>query len=268
MTRTWILAVAMLALPRLAQAQAATVSFIEGSAQRIPQGGGAGPGSGPGSRSADGGAPPIMLAVGQALSVGDTIQTSVGTHVKLALPDGSVLVVAPESELVLDEVRFADGKREAFSLKLLVGKVFAKVAKAVGGSDARFQVSTQRAVAGVRGTIFRVDAIPAPGERTRQARSFPQATTNDLSRTLVRVREGKVGVEAEVRKRKGKPAVRPTGPRREVAGPKEVDVEEWEKRFVELQANQQVEVGPSGLRQTRFNPTKKDAFDRFVDEHP
>ncbi len=43
------------------------------------------------------------------------------------------------------------------SARLLVGNVWANVARAVGG-EARFEVKTENAVAGVRGTTFRVDA--------------------------------------------------------------------------------------------------------------
>jgi hypothetical protein len=88
-----------------------------------------------------------------------------------------------------------------------------------------------------------------------------------IDRTIVKVTEGKVGVNAEIKKKSGagtKPP--PSTPRHEVAGPQEISEEEWEKKFTELQANQQVVVGTSSFQQSTFNPTKKDAFDHFVDK--
>ena len=71
--------------------------------------------------------------------------------------------------------------------------------------EQKFEVETENAVAGVRGTTFRVDA-------------------NDDKSVLVRVYDGSVAV--------GKGAAQagsPGGERREVAGPQEVTREQWEK---------------------------------------
>jgi hypothetical protein len=196
--------------------------------------------------------------VGSEVQLGDRVQVAPDSYLKLTLTDGSVLALGPGSVLEITEAQFAGQERQTFSAKLWVGQFWAKVAKALAGSDAKFQVSTDRAVAGVRGTIFRVDAVMA-AERSHQARSAPPA----LERTVVKVVEGKVGVEAQVKKKKAKS---PPGPRHEVAGPQEVTLEEWEKKFTELQANQQVVIGTSSFDQGSFNPKQKDAFDRFADQ--
>jgi ferric-dicitrate binding protein FerR (iron transport regulator) len=80
------------------------------------------------------------------------------------------------------------------------------VAKAVGG-DARFQVQTENAVAGVRGTTFRVDAA------------------HDRS-VVVRVYSGTVAVAGGGVPR---PEHQPGEPRHQVEGPQEVTREEWER---------------------------------------
>ncbi|HMK71752.1 MAG TPA: hypothetical protein VK454_00355, partial [Myxococcaceae bacterium] len=132
-----------------------------------------------------------------------------------------------------------------------------QVKKVVAGSTSRFEVKAGRAVAGVRGTIFRLDATPlVAGSRPPKIRE-----------TLVRVLEGKVGVDAQVKKPAGK-AEPPPGPRHEVPGPQEITADEWEKRFVELQAKQQVAIGDTYFRTGTFDPKKKDALDRFLDKHP
>ena len=91
---------------------------------------------------------------------------------------------------MLEKAEFAAQDRSHVSLTLVVGSVWAKVKKVLAGSDATFEVSAARAVAGVRGTIFRVDATPLiAGTRPPKIRE-----------TVVRVAEGKVGVNAQVKK--------------------------------------------------------------------
>jgi hypothetical protein len=236
------LLLALLVVPVWAQASVGKVSTLQGSAERVPKSG---------ERAA--------LAVGSDIELGDTLEVGASGSLKLTLNEGSVLALGPGSVFEIEEAQFAGQERQAFSAKLWVGKFWAKVTKALAGSDAKFQVTTERAVAGVRGTIFRVDAVAAV-DKTRQGRT-PHPS---VDRTVVKVVEGKVGVEAQIRKRKA--PVKPQGPRHEVAGPQEISAEEWEKKFAELQANQQVVVGESSFQQGSFNAKEKDAFDRFVDK--
>ena len=230
------LLLALLGGPALGAVGTATV--VEGPAFRTPRGGAEGP-----------------LAPGTAVELEDTLRTGPGGGVKLTLGDQSILVLGPDSELVLEKAEFAAQERSHVSLKLLVGSVWAQVKKVLAGSDATFEVSAARAVAGVRGTIFRVDATPLiAGTRPPKIRE-----------TVVRVAEGKVGVNAQV-KRTTKPPP-PTGPRKEVPGPSEVTAEEWEKRFVELQAGRQVRITDTQFQSGKAS-TKKDALDKFLERHP
>jgi hypothetical protein len=234
------LALGVLLVAAEAVAAVGQVSALEGAAVRIPKGGAE-----------------LPLATSASLELEDTVRTASGSFLKLVLTDGTALALGPESELVLEVAEFAGQERSAFSARLVLGQFWAKVKKAAAGSTSHFEVKGGRAVAGVRGTIFRMDATPlVAGSRPPKIRE-----------TLVRVLEGKVGVDAEVRKSKGKPAPAP-GPRHEVPGPEEVTAEEWEKRFVELQARQQVSIGDTYFRTGTFDPKKKDALDRFLDKHP
>ena len=215
-----------------------TATVVEGPAFRTPKGGSEGP-----------------LNQGAAVELEDTLRTGTGANVKLTLSDQSVLVLGADSELVLEKAEFAGQDRSHVSLTLVVGSVWAKVKKVLAGSDATFEVSAARAVAGVRGTIFRVDATPLiAGTRPPKIRE-----------TVVRVAEGKVGVNAQVKKAAAKPPA--TGPRHEVPGPGEVTAEEWEKRFVELQAGRQVRITDTQF-QTGKATQQKDAIDRFLQKHP
>ena len=215
-----------------------TATVVEGPAFRTPKRGSEGP-----------------LYQGAAVELEDTLRTGTGANVKLTLSDQSVLVLGADSELVLEKAEFAGQDRSHVSLTLVVGSVWAKVKKVLAGSDATFEVSAARAVAGVRGTIFRVDATPLiAGTRPPKIRE-----------TVVRVAEGKVGVNAQVKKAAAKPPA--TGPRHEVPGPGEVTAEEWEKRFVELQAGRQVRITDTQF-QTGKATQQNDAIDKFLQKHP
>src|SRR5262249_30120588 len=120
-----------------------TATVVEGPAFRTPKGGAEQP-----------------LAQGAEVELEDTLRTGAGGGVKLTLTDQSVVVLGPDSELAIERAEFAAQERSKISLKLLVGGVWAKVKKLIAGSDSNFEVSAARAVAGVRGTIFRVDATP------------------------------------------------------------------------------------------------------------
>jgi len=234
--RTALLVALVSACSALAVVGSATV--VEGPAFRTPKGGAEQP-----------------LQQGAEVELDDTLRTGPAGNVKLTLTDQSVVVLGPDSELVVERAEFEAQERSRVSLKLLVGGVWAKVKKAIAGSDSTFEVSAARAVAGVRGTIFRVDATPLiAGTRPPKIRE-----------TVVRVAEGRVAVNAQVKKSAAKPP--PEGPRVEVPGPTEVTAEEWERRFVELQAGRQVRITDTQF-QTGKATQQKDAIDRFLQKHP
>jgi hypothetical protein len=133
------------ALP--AFAEVGRVAQLEGEATRTAQGGTA-----------------QALAEGSPIEVGDTLEVKPGGNLALRLTDESTLVLAGGSRLQIDEARFSGLNRDSFSARLLLGTVWAKVKKAVAGSPARFDIVTERAVAGVRGTTFQVELT---GEETR-----------------------------------------------------------------------------------------------------
>jgi len=94
-------------------------------------------------------------SAGAEVRTGDTLRTGAAGRLKVVLADGSVLVVSERSELVIDEhvYRPADGSLSSV-LELLGGKVRAVVNEYYGASNAKFEIQTDTAVAGVRGTDF------------------------------------------------------------------------------------------------------------------
>ena len=231
-----LIAAGLLLTTTQALGSVAQVALLQGSAHRSPIGGS-----------------PVALRAGGAVELGDTLEVSSPGNLKLLLSDSSVLMLAGGSKLYIDQAEFENQERKSFSAKLLIGSLWAKVTKVLAGSNAKFEVTTDRAVAGVRGTIFRVDALKSI-----------KGVKPKAGQTIVGVTEGKVGVEAQIKKPrpKGGPSAEP---RVEVAGPKEVSKEEWEKKFVELQANQQVTVGEELWTEAVLSPSaKKDGFAKFI----
>lgn len=109
--------------------------------------------------SADGKAEPAFARVkrGQELVPGSVVKTGEGSRAEITFADGSVVRIGPAAELRLDGAAF-DGKSKEVKVDatLVAGQAWAKVSKLVG-DESKFQVKTQNAVAGVRGTVFRVN---------------------------------------------------------------------------------------------------------------
>jgi hypothetical protein len=105
--------------------------------------------------SADG--PWKRLKKKRKVPVGNFVRTGESARAELKFADGSVVRLGPSSMLHVTASGF-DGKSKtvAVNAEVVGGKVWANVSKLVG-SDAKFQVKTQNAVAGVRGTVFRVN---------------------------------------------------------------------------------------------------------------
>jgi len=87
--------------------------------------------------------------LGQALHPGDSVRTGKDSRAELGFGDGTTVRLGENSRFYIES---ADSSR---IFKLSWGRFFAKVSKLTAKST--FQVETPTAVAGVRGTVFRVD---------------------------------------------------------------------------------------------------------------
>lgn len=236
MKKALILALSLLA--PAAWAEVGKIAALDGDATRTPEGGGAQP-----------------LSVGAAIELHDVISVGEG-HLKFELNDGSVIMLAPHSVLEIREAEFAGQERRSFSGFLKAGALWTKVKKALGGE--KFEVSTERAVAGVRGTIFRIDAD-----------ALVKAASVDKRASIVRVIEGAVQVQAKkLVMGQVKPRATGSGERHEVAGPEEISRDKYEEVLVMLMANQQVVVGADIYEQGKISEAaKKDAFSKWINAH-
>ena len=234
------------AAPPPGPAAPGTVTFVSGEATRV----------------AGGTAEP--LALGSVVEVGDTVETRKRTRLEITLRDQSVLRVGPRSRLRLSAAIFGrslDDRRVA--ARLLVGEVWAKVAKAAGG-DAKFEVQTANAVAVVRGTTFRVDART---DRSVVVKVYAGAVAVAGSGPIPRPAHRAPGEAPE-------PGEAPAGPgtaagaggkrRVQVAGPAEVSREQWERL---VGAMMEIRVGADGRpgEPTAFalSPARADDFEAW-----
>lgn len=235
---------ALLLVPGLALAQIGKVSSLDGSATRSP------------CTDANGEQCPagIALKVGDSVNVKDRIDVPAGSSVRVLMTDESIIKIAGKegARFYFKEAVYAPqtNERQGFFGTLSFGSVWANVKKAVAGSDQKFKVSAGSAVAGVRGTIFRIDASIIPqatkGPNKVKVKSVKMdSKPKTVTRTVVMVQHGLVGVDAQFQKVATTQTPK-KGDRKQVAGPTEVSKAEWEKKFAELQKGMSVTVGDDG----------------------
>ncbi len=182
-------------------------------------------------------------APGRALKKGDKLtddnEILVGdrSQVEIRYPDGSVMRLAQKSRFLMSEVKY-DPKTETknITVGLSVGRLWAKVRKLT--ADSSVQVKTANAVAGVRGTVYRVNV-------------------EEDNSAMVKVYDGSVYV-ANPPRDPSQAADMSKAPH-EVSGPHavpppyhEVTMEEWTEI---VKAMQQITISPQGI------PSKPQDFD-------
>ncbi|MBL0694062.1 FecR domain-containing protein [Comamonas sp. JC664] len=111
------------------------------------------------SGAVDAGATEAQLSartVGDSLYPGELLRTGANAQAELALADGSVLRVVADSLVKVGTIELTASLQRKVQLELLRGTV--ETDAAPGGVGSIFEVRTRGAVAGVRGTKFRVSA--------------------------------------------------------------------------------------------------------------
>lgn len=187
-----------------------------------------------------------VLKKGDLLKREHEIRVSEKSRVEIRFPDGTVMRLAEKTILKMNEVMYnkqTEGKN--VNVNLSVGKLWAKVKKFTT-PDSSVVVETSNAVAGVRGTVYRVNV-----EEDKSA--------------VVKVYDGSVYVASPPKESGGKPPTQVTKPT-EVPGPHEVPppyhqvtMEEW--TYI-VNAMQQISISSQGSasKPQDFDP-KADADD-------
>jgi len=178
---------------------------------------------------------------GQEVKVGEK------SRIELKYPDGTVMRFAERSTIKIDDITY-DGKTQSKKVKVDLGggKLWANVKKLVT-SDSKVEVKTVNAVAGVRGTVYRVNV-------------------DEDNSALVKVYDGSVavtGVPKEAAKSSGQfsAPVPVAGPQQVPPPYHEVSMEEW---TVIVKSMQQVTVSPQGVASKPQDFTPQQDMDDWV----
>ncbi|HMC62804.1 MAG TPA: FecR family protein, partial [Candidatus Solibacter sp.] len=106
------------------------------------------------------GSAPFLLTPGYILNPGDRIDTRGGGRVVVDLSDGSMVVVSPESVVILKDFRTASSLRELF--EITVGLVRVKI-NHFAGKPNPYRMNSPTASIAVRGTEFSIE-VDAQGD--------------------------------------------------------------------------------------------------------
>jgi hypothetical protein len=179
--------------------------------------------------------------------IGQEVKVGAKSRIELKYPDGTVMRFAERSTIKIDDITY-DAKTQSKKVKVDLGggKLWAKVKKLVT-ADSKVEVKTVNAVAGVRGTVYRVNV-------------------EEDNSAMVKVYDGTVAV-AGVPKEAPRPSGQFTAPV-PVAGPTqvpppyhEVSMEEW---TVIVKAMQQITISPQGVASKPQDFTPQDDMDDWV----
>ena len=103
--------------------------------------------------SSGNGAPAFALAPGYELGPGDRVDTRGGGQIVIELTDGSMIVVQPESVIVIKDFRAAVSLRELF--EIMLGSVRVKINHFAGRPNP-YRINSPTASIAVRGTDFNI----------------------------------------------------------------------------------------------------------------
>jgi len=181
------------------------------------------------------------IAKNQEVRVGEK------SRVELKFPDGTVMRFAEGSVVRMEDLTYdSKTKDKKVKVDMAGGKLWANVKKLVT-SDSKVEVKTVNAVAGVRGTVYRVNV------------------DNDNS-AMVKVYDGSVYVDGKQQATSQQQA--PTGPPVQVPGPHavpppyhEVTMEEW---HVIVKSFQQITISPQGVASKPEDFDAKQDMDDWV----
>jgi hypothetical protein len=189
------------------------------------------------------------LTVGGHLADGDQIKTGPASRIELVLPDDSKLRFADNTRFKIKKLDVCPGEQKRdVKIDVVLGKTWANVSKSLGITS-KFELSSENAVAGVRGTVYRMNVY-------------------DDKSALVRVYDGNVAVsgggtsKAEEGQRQiyTKPH-KVEGPK-SIPGPVKVTMEEW---VYIIKSMQQIRIRADGVAEEPRDFTEKEDRNDWVD---
>lgn len=208
----------------------AKVTALEGTAQAVC----------PGQRDAR------KLKINDLLKPGCDISTGDRSRMELLLPDNSVVRFAGNTHFKIMQINIGATEKRDVRIFVALGKIWSNVRKALGGRG-RFEISCENAVAGVRGTVYRMNV---EGDKS----------------ALVKVYDGEVSVAAATGEKEQKNTI--AGPPHvvagpiAVAGPKPVSMDEW---VYIVKSMQQIRIKSDGKAEEPKDFTEAEDRDAWVD---
>ena len=181
------------------------------------------------------------------LAGGDRISTGKNSRIELKMPDGSYLRFDEETTFELQSMAFEKKKkRRKITVSMILGKTWAKVSR-LFGLKGRFEIATSTAVAGVRGTVYRMNV-------------------NKDNSVTVKVYWGEVVINSAMKASTGTQPVKITKPTkvegpRPVPGPHPVSMEEW--TYI-VKALHQINIRPDGTVTKPFRFSVQEDLNEWV----
>lgn len=171
------------------------------------------------------------LKTNDFVGAGCEVSTSADSRLEMVLPDKSVVRFSEKTKFKLVQVDVKDDGRRSIGISLTIGKIWTNVRKALPGGGDKFEISCQNAVAGVRGTVYRMDV---EGDQS----------------ALVKVYDGEVSVAGASKKQPSTVSAigppKPVGGPTPVEGPKPVSMEQW---VYIVKSMQQIKITSDGKPQ-------------------
>lgn len=187
------------------------------------------------------------LGRGDFLNQNDRVKTEARSRIEIKLPDGSFIRFDESTIFVLRSATFDQAQNQRdIDVTMIIGKIWAKVSRFLSRED-RFAVSSQTAVAGVRGTTYRMNV-------------------NQDNSAMVKVYDGEVEVQGQKPQTAAAQPPAPGGPSviqgpRPIPGPYPVTMEQW--TYI-VGAMQQINIQPDGTPSEPFNFSPEADMDDWV----
>jgi hypothetical protein len=208
----------------------ATVSYLTGSAEILEKGQTAW----------------ARLNIKETVGEGDHVRTAMGARMELLLPDKSRVRFAGDSEFRVSRLTGGEPSTQRdVKVHVVLGKAWSNVTQTLGVKG-NFELSCDKAVTGVRGTVYRLNV-----DKDRSV--------------LVRVYDGNVyvsgGGKALERPKPIGPPTKVEGPK-PIPGPHKVTMEEW---TVIIKSMQQIRIDADGKPEKPRTFTEEEDRDEWVD---